>query len=250
MKSSPPPSQRRFYAPPEAFRDDRVLLDPEETHHLLRVLRLGKEAKVQVFDGRGRNFAAVVKGSQAGQALLQVLEELAPWGESPLNLTLGIGLAKGEALDAVIRQATEMGVQQILPFESERSEKVTPERAARRRTRWLRLAQESLKSCRRSSLPLIDRPRDFTAVLSVAAEMKILFWEEERGRGLKALLAQSRPSSVLALIGPEGGFSPREAALAQDAGFQVVSLGPRLLKVPTAAVAALALMQQAWGDLA
>jgi len=250
MKSSPPEFSRRFYAPPGAFQDGRVLLDPEETHHLLRVLRLGKGARVQVFDGQGRNFAAVVQGQESGQALLEVLEELAPWGESRLNLTLGIGLAKGEALDAVIRQATEMGVKQILPFESERSEKVSPERAARRHTRWLRLAQESLKSCRRSSLPGIERPRDFSAVLAGPEEIKLLFWEEERGRGRQSIFAQSSPQSVRVLIGPEGGFSPREAALAREAGFQVVSLGPRLLKVPTAAVAALTLIQHAWGDLA
>jgi 16S rRNA (uracil1498-N3)-methyltransferase len=250
MKTPTPESQRRFYAAPGAFQDGRVLLDPEETHHLLRVLRLGKGARVQVFDGQGRNFAAVVQGQESGQALLEVLEELAPWGESRLHLTLGIGLAKGEALDAVIRQATEMGVKLILPFESERSEKVSPERAARRHTRWLRLAQESLKSCRRSFLPRIERPREFPAMLAGPEEIKFLFWEEERGRGIQSIFAQSSPGSVRVLIGPEGGFSPREAALARDAGFQVVSLGPRLLKVPTAAVAALTLIQYAWGDLA
>jgi len=226
-----------------------VLLDPEETHHLVRVLRLGQGARVQVFDGQGRNFAGVVQKVDSQGALLKVEEELAPWGESPLDLTLGIGLAKGEALDAVVRQATEMGVQQIAPFISERSEQVSPERAARRRRRWQRLAQESLKSCRRSSLPLIALPQDLAAVLAGPEEMKIIFWEEERGRGLAGLLGHSHPRSVRALIGPEGGFSAREAGQARDAGFQVVGLGPRLLKVPTAALAALALIQYAWGDL-
>lgn len=249
MRSAPSAPQRRFFAPPEAFKEDTVLLDPEETHHLVRVLRLGKGARVQVFDGQGRNFAGVVQQVDSRGALLQVAEELAPWGESPLDLTLGIGLAKGEALDAVVRQATEMGVKQIAPFISERSEQVSPERAARRQRRWQRLAQESLKSCRRSSLPTIALPQDFTAALAGPEEMKIIFWEEERGRGLAGLLAQSSPGSVRALIGPEGGFSAREAAQARDAGFQAVGLGPRLLKVPTAALAALALIQYAWGDL-
>jgi 16S rRNA (uracil1498-N3)-methyltransferase len=225
-------------------------LDPEETRHLTKVLRLGKGAKVEVFDGRGRNFAAVVQKLDNGGAVLQVLEELVPRGESPLDLTLGIGLAKGEALDAVVRQATEMGVKRILPFTSERSEQVTPERAARRQQRWQRLAQESLKSCRRSSLPRIEKPQDFPAVLSGPEEFKLLFWEEELGGGLQAFLSQPRPASVRVLIGPEGGFSPREAGQARDAGYEVVSLGPRLLKVPTAALAALTLVQYAWGDLA
>jgi 16S rRNA (uracil1498-N3)-methyltransferase len=250
MKSSPPEFQRRFYAPPEAFKDGTVLLDSEETHHLTKVLRLGKGARVEVYDGLGGNYAAVVQGSDAAGAVLEVLEELAPWGESPLDLTLGIGLAKGEALDMVIRQATEMGVKLILPFTSERSERVTPERAARRQVRWQRLAQESLKSCRRSSLPRIEKPQDFAAVLSGPEAQKLLFWEENLGGGLQAVLSQPRPASGRVLIGPEGGFSPQEAAQARDAGFSVVSLGPRLLKVPTAALAALTLIQYAWGDLA
>jgi 16S rRNA (uracil1498-N3)-methyltransferase len=225
-------------------------LDPEETHHLTKVLRLGLGAKVEAFDGQGRNFAAVVQGLDAGGAVLQILEELAPRGESPLDLTLGIGLAKGEALDAVVRQATEMGVKLIQPFTSERSEQATPERAARRQGRWQRLAQESLKSCRRSCLPRIDRPLDFAAVLSGPEAQKLIFWEEQLGGGLQAFLNRPRPESVRVLIGPEGGFSPREAAQARDAGYEVASLGPRLLKVPTAAMAALTLIQYAWGDLA
>ena len=77
-----------------------------------------------------------------------------------------------------------------------------------------------------------------------------MFWEEELGGGLQAFLGQPRPAGVRVLIGPEGGFSSREAAQARDAGYEVVSLGPRLLKVPTAALAALTLIQFAWGDLA
>ena len=249
MKPSPPAFQRRFYAPPAAFTAGKVLLDPEETHHLVRVLRLGQGARVQVFDGQGRNFAAVVQKVDSQGAHLQVLEELAPWGESPLDLTLGIGLAKGEALDAVVRQATEMGVKLIVPFTSERSEQASPERAARRQRRWQRLAQESLKSCRRSFLPRIAELQDFSGVLAGPEALKLIFWEEERGRGLPGILGQSRPGSVRALIGPEGGFSAPEVAQARAAGFQVMSLGPRCLKVATAALAALSLIQYAWGDL-
>jgi 16S rRNA (uracil1498-N3)-methyltransferase len=250
MKPPFPAFPRRFYAPPAAFKEGRVLLDPEETRHLNKVLRLGQGAQVEVYDGQGGNFTAVVQQVDAAGALLQVVAELAPWGESFLDLTLGIGLAKGEALDAVVRQATEMGAKRIIPFISERSEQVTPERATRRQTRWRRLAQESLKSCRRSFLPQIDKPQDFAAVLSGPEAQKLMFWEEELGGGLQAFLSQPRPESVRVLIGPEGGFSTREAAQARDAGYEVVSLGPRLLKVPTAALAALTLIQYAWGDLA
>jgi len=241
---------RRFYAPPESFQDDTVILDPEETRHLARVLRLGVGDRVEVCDGAGRNVEARVAVLTAGGAQLQVLRDLAFWGESPLRLVLGIGLAKGEALDGVLRQATEMGVQQIIPFISERSERVTPERARRRRERWQRLAREIIKSCQRSVLPEIGAVQDFGAVLAGPEAVKLIFWEEERGGGLQACLSQPRPAAARVLIGPEGGFSTAEVDQARQAGFQVVSLGPRRLKVETAALAALTLLQFAWGDLA
>ena len=241
---------RRFYAPPERFQDDTVWLDSEETRHLAKVLRLGVGEKVEVCDGAGRNVEARVAVLAAGGAQLQVLRELAFWGESPLRLVLGIGLAKGEALDGVLRQATEMGVQQIIPFISERSERVTQERGRRRRERWQRLAREIIKSCQRSVLPEIGAVQDFDAVLAGPEPMKLIFWEEERGGGLQACLSRPRPAAARVLIGPEGGFSAAEVDQAQAAGFKVVSLGPRRLKVETAALAALTLLQFAWGDLA
>jgi 16S rRNA (uracil1498-N3)-methyltransferase len=241
---------RRFYAHPRQFSQDVVTLDPEETLHLARVLRLGVGAQVQVCDGEGNDFAAQVATLEPRGATLRILGRLDAWGESPLTLVLGVGLAKGEAADEVVRQTTEMGVSRIFPFISERSERLTPERAARRLERWRRLARESIKSCQRSRLPIIEPPMDFAAALIGPEEVKLIFWEEERGGGLKPLLQLPRPRDVRVLIGPEGGFSAGEAALAREAGFQVVSLGPRRLKVPTAALAAITLIQYAWGDLA
>jgi 16S rRNA (uracil1498-N3)-methyltransferase len=205
---------------------------------------------VEVCDGEGGNFAAEVAALEPRGATLRILGKLDSWGESPLPLVLGIGLAKGEALDEAIRQATEMGVTRIFAFMSERSERLTPERVERRRKRWQRLARESIKSCQRSLLPVIETPRDFAGALEGPEEVKLTFREEERGGGLKSILQLPRPQDVRVLIGPEGGFSAGEAALAREAGFQVVSLGPRRLKVPTAALAALTLIQYAWGDLA
>lgn len=241
---------RRFYAPPERFQGREITLDREESFHLARVLRLAVGAQVEVCDGRGRNFAARVTGLDPRGALLQIIKELAPGGESPLALVLGIGLAKGEALDEVVRQATAMGVSRILPFISERSERPGRGRGDRRQARWQRLAQESLKSCQRSFLPQIETPREFAAVLGGPEEVKLIFWEEEREGGLKSCLNRPRPASARILIGPEGGFAAPEVAQAREAGFQAVSLGPRRLKVATAALAALTLLQYAWGDLA
>jgi 16S rRNA (uracil1498-N3)-methyltransferase len=241
---------RRFYTPPERFQGDTISLSPEETQHLARVLRLRPGDRVEVCDGLGRNGEAMVTDLQPGGARLSSVRELPTWGESPLRLYLGIGLAKGDAMDEVIRQAVEMGVSKILPFVSERSERAAADRSRRRLTRWGRLAQESLKSCQRSFLPEIASPQEFAAVVQTGAEVKLIFWEDQRNGGLPALLNLPRPAAALILIGPEGGFAPGEVDLARASGCEVASLGPRRLKVPTAALAALTLLQYSWGDLA
>ncbi len=240
---------RRFFAPPERWAADTVVLDREETHHLSRVLRLAAGARVVVCDGRGRAAVAVIGELGAAEAVLNLAEEVAFAAESPLQVTLGLALAKGEAMEQVVRQATEMGVQRLVPFVSTCSEKCAPERAARRLARWQRQAQESLKSCQRLYLPEISPIEDFSAVLMGPEEVKLLCYEGERGGGLLAGLKRPRPTAVRLLIGPEGGFTPGEVAQAREAGFQVVSLGPRRLRVKTAVLAALAILQYAWGDL-
>jgi 16S rRNA (uracil1498-N3)-methyltransferase len=240
---------RRFFAPPEQWAQDWVVLDREETHHLARVLRLPVGARVAVCDGRGRAAAALVRDLNSEGAVLTLEQEMSLQAESPLKVTLGVGLAKGEAVDQVVRQATEMGVQRLIPFVSLYSEKITPERAARRLARWQRQAQESLKSCQRLFLPEISPVQDFPAVLQGPEEGKFLCYEADRGGGLMSPLHRSRPADVRVLIGPEGGFTPEEVAQAQEAGFTVVSLGPRRLRVETAALIALAILQYSWGDL-
>jgi 16S rRNA (uracil1498-N3)-methyltransferase len=240
---------RRFFAPPERWGQEQVVLDPEETHHLGRVLRLAPGARVLVCDGRGRAVAAVVQTLGSDETVLALKEEVSAPVESPLGITLGLALAKGEAMDQVVRQATEMGVQQLIPFVSTYSEKVAPERARRRLARWQRQAREALKSCQRLYLPEISPVQDFPKILQGPEEAKFLCYEEERGGGLQSHLSRSRPAGARLIIGPEGGFTPGEVDQARDAGFQVVSLGPRRLRVETATLAALAILQYAWGDL-
>jgi 16S rRNA (uracil1498-N3)-methyltransferase len=240
---------RRFFAPPERWGQGQVVLDREETHHLARVLRLAPGAQVMVCDGRGRAANAMVQALGSDEALLSLQEEVSAPVESPLGVTLGLALAKGEAADRVVRQATEMGVQRLIPFISTYSEKIAPDRARRRLARWQRQVQESLKSCQRLYLPEISPVQDFPAVLQGPEEVKFLCYEGERGGGLQSCLSRSRPAGVRIIIGPEGGFTPGEVDQAREAGFQVVSLGPRRLRVETAALAALAILQYAWGDL-
>jgi 16S rRNA (uracil1498-N3)-methyltransferase len=241
---------RRFFAGPEQFLGDEVILSPSETHHLIRVLRLPIGERVEVSDGCGRIFSAEISMLEPTAARLRILSELTTSLESTLQITLGIALVRSEALDLIVRQVTEMGIFRLVPYYSSRS-LIRPEGWKKaRHSRWLRLAQGALKSSQRKVLPEIGIPLEFLHVLEGPEDLKIMFWEDQREHNFKVDLASwPRPQSVRALIGPEGGFSATEVAAAQNAGFLLMGLGPRRLRVETAVMAAITVLQYLWGDL-
>ncbi|MBW1916919.1 MAG: 16S rRNA (uracil(1498)-N(3))-methyltransferase [Deltaproteobacteria bacterium] len=243
--------RRRFFAPPDQITGSEIRLSASETHHLARVLRLGVGTRVEIFDGQGQEYEAEVMALEAEEARLQIIQKLPDRAVASLSLTLGLALARAETFDLAVRQATEMGVTRLIPFYCERSLVNPAVRQPSRQQRWQRLALETLKSCQRSRLPEIHSPQSFAEVLQCPEAVKIMFWEEKRSQAPGMLLRMTpAPASVRLLIGPEGGFTAAEAEQAQAAGFALLGLGPWRLKVETAALAALAIIQYAWGDLA
>jgi len=241
---------RRFFAGPEYFQGDEVVLPPGETHHALRVLRLPVGARVEVADGCGRIYLAEIAALEPSKVRLRLLTEVRTERESNLEITLGLALVRGEVFDLMVRQVTEMGIHRLIPFRSARS-LIRPDSLKKSRlARWRRLAQEALKSSQRQVLPQIEEPVEFAQVLQGEEDVKIIFWEEQRDDTAGVDLASlPRPERLRALIGPEGGFSAAEAAAAQKAGFLIMGLGPRRLRVETAALAAVTVLQYLWGDL-
>ncbi len=241
---------RRFFAGPEQFLGDEVVLSPSESHHLIRVLRLPLGERVEVSDGCGRIFAAEISLLEPATARLRILAELNLGLESTLQITLGLALVRSETFDLVVRQVTEMGIFRLIPFYSDRSLIRPGGWKKTRHSRWLHLAQEALKSSQRLVLPQIVAPVEFLQVLEGPEDLKLIFWEDQRKHNFKIdLTSWPRPQSVRALIGPEGGFTATEVAAAQNAGFLLMGLGPRRLRVETAAMAAVSVLQYLWGDL-
>ncbi|MBV9960461.1 MAG: 16S rRNA (uracil(1498)-N(3))-methyltransferase [Acidobacteria bacterium] len=251
-------TRRRFYAPATAFDAGRVTLDSNEARHLREVLRLRAGDEVFVFDGAGREFLCVVlePGRGNGEATLEVRAEAEPASpESALELTLAVALLKGEKFDLVVQKATELGVKRIMPVATARADvRLRDESdAARRVARWQRLALEACKQSGRARLPAVDAPISFTALLESTTRESFqarLLFAERLGRGLLETLAETRrPQSVCALVGPEGGWEEEELARAREAGWSIVTLGGRILRAETAAIAITALLQHLCGDL-
>lgn len=251
--------RRRFYASPDEFDDNRVRLSPDESHHLTRVLRLAQGDEVFVFDGCGNEFQCRFDAVENKRAVLEIVESLTDEVESPLHLTLAQALTKGEKFDFVVQKATELGVSSIIPIASEHADlKLNREQAEKRVERWQRISLESLKQCGRRKLVEITMPLTLTDFLSErhdethpdSSAKAVIFFNERGGKPIKdALNDLSDKGTVIALIGPEGGWSDREIELMEMRGCLAVTLGRRILRTETAAIVAATLLQHLLGDL-
>jgi 16S rRNA (uracil1498-N3)-methyltransferase len=237
----------RFLVAPEALSGAHAVLTGAQLRHL-RARRLRVGSQLVLADGTGRQRHAVVISLDQHQAVIELSCEQTVQRDSTLHLTLAQALLKSDKLDWVIEKATELGVTDLVLFTCERTVgRVVGDRHAR----WMRLARSAAEQSQRNRLPSVAGPVSFEHVIARRSEtLRLFFWEQQQSRGL-AEFHRHHPnaSSVLAVIGPEGGFSPVEAQGASAAGLHLVGLGPRILRAETAAVAAISLCQFLWGDL-
>ena len=239
----------RFYVPAldPASRD--AVLPEDEANHLTRVMRLGTGADIAVFDGRGREYRARVVSAARGRVRVEVGAPIAPAPEVRVPLTLVQAVLKGDKMDAVIRDATMMGVSAIEPVITAR----TIARAPRDNQRWGRVAVASAKQCRRAVVPTIAQPRGFDDWLIASAHGSRLLLVEPTATDLPLsslrILEDHAPASLALIVGPEGGWTRDEQLKAERAGCIPVTLGPLTLRADAVAIAALAIARFALRDL-
>ena len=249
-------TRRRFYATPDSFNSDKTsaTLNADETRHLRDVLRLTAGDEVYAFDGEGREFRSVIAEVDRTSARLRIIEEGSSASpESALNLTLAVALLKGEKFDLVVQKATELGVTSLIPIITSRADvKIkSDDDAGRKVTRWRRIALEATKQCGRARLMRIERPVNFSDLVDQSVDALRFMFAERGGSSFDSLLNAStaKPDNLLALIGSEGGFSDEEIDQARAPGWKIVTLGGRIVRAETAAIAIAALLQHRFGDL-
>jgi len=246
-------SRRRFFAPPEAFNKQTVTLTGDEARHLRDVLRLKPGDEVFVFDGAGKEFRCTIESARRDQAFLSQCHEIAPThAESPLQLTLAVALLKGEKFDLVVQKTTELGVAEIMPVMTRHADIHLRDasEAEKRVSRWKRIAMEAAKQCGRAVVPSINLPISFESLTQEQGSSVRFMFSERGGVSLDEAFSQSEPPyKMIALIGSEGGWADEEIATASNNGWQVVTLGGRVVRAETAAIAVTALLQNKWGDL-
>jgi 16S rRNA (uracil1498-N3)-methyltransferase len=240
----------RIYIPPERIGGEGIALQSREARYILVVLRLAPGDEVTVFDGEGREYRTALFDDYEGGVYLSIQEELNPERESPVRITLGQGLLKGEKMKFVIQKATELGVDRIIPLVSSRSiPLVEGERETLRIERWRRISQEAAKQCGRTVVPEVAPIQELGDFFSQGEGTRIILWEGEP-TPLREVIEKIDPKGgITLLIGPEGGFSEREVSMAQTSGFLVAGLGQRILRAETASLSVLSILQHRFGDL-
>jgi 16S rRNA (uracil1498-N3)-methyltransferase len=239
----------RFFVPPEAFVGDQVQIPSDVVHHFRAVLRLSAGDELLLLDGLGSLYHCRLDalGKQATTAHI-----LRRWSESETALPIQLiqSLPKGDKMDLILQKGTELGVTLFSPVFSERGIRhPSDERQSKLHQRGGKIIREAARQCRRPRLPQLNEIQPLVKVLTDChASLRLMLWEEE-SRPLAEALPENPPNSVAILVGPEGGFSTAEAALARQHSFQPLRLGPRILRSETAGFSVASILQYLYGDL-
>jgi 16S rRNA (uracil1498-N3)-methyltransferase len=236
----------RFYCPQPLCTGETILLPEDVTRHV-RVLRLAEGAALTLFNGEGGEWEAQL-GFSGKKAQAHIGTQLPVERESSLSLHLAQALVSTEKMDWLMQKAVELGVNQIVPVQSQRSNiSLTGERAQKRQLHWQNVVVSACEQCGRNRIPKVGQlqPLEQWVLQLPATGLRILLDPQGMPLG-KAIAAPGQP--VFLVVGPEGGFAPEERDWLISQGFVGVQLGPRILRTETAALAMVAALQAISGD--
>lgn len=225
---------------------------PEEARHACQVLRLRAGEEVFVVDELERRFLAEIAEISKDSCAVLLKEALSD-NEAPVRITLYMGVPKADKLDFIAQKITELGVSRLIPVKMERCVVKLDEKDGRKRQERLeKIAREAAKQCKRARAPEILPPMTWKQLAEAMKKHDLLLvpWEDAAGFGMntaKAMLPDAKDIGIV--IGPEGGMSANEVDALTALGAKAVTLGPRILRAETAAVAACAMAMLLWGDI-
>lgn len=247
-------NMRHFYIDSSPAINSVVVIRQSEAHHVKNVLRLNPGDSIKLFDGNGFEYEAVIKEMSVAKVTVEIRNKIWATLRSGVQIVVAQAFLKEKKMDELVRKLCELGVARWIPFFSQRAiARPDANRLAGRARRWHRIAAEALKQCRRVDLPEISAALSLDEVLefSKTCDLSIVFWENE-STPLRSDIESNEKhpvKKILLMLGPEGGFTPQEVEMAQNSGFVVAGLGPRILRAETATLAAVTLVQYLFGDM-
>lgn len=241
----------RFYVPEESIKGKRIVISGIEAHHIIDVMRLKLLDEVVVFDGTGKEYIGIVKEIGRKSLSVEITGTRQLKGEDKYSVTLIQAIPKKEKMDYIAEKAAELGVSGIIPVTTARTIPDWNEsKKASVVERWRRIAKEAAKQCGRADIPEIKDVMDFKDAIYLAAidSLKLIAALSDKAVKLKDALKSCSGGSMVIAIGPEGDFTPEEIRAAEENGFKIVNLGPRVLKSDTAGLAMLAIINYEYAD--
>jgi 16S rRNA (uracil1498-N3)-methyltransferase len=239
---------QRYFINREDWTEGSVLIKGEDAHHILRVMRYTVGDQIICNQPEGKAAVCVISETEKNKVVAKIENDLHVSTELPVHVTIAQGLPKGDKIDLILQKGTELGAHAFIPFQAERSVVVWDDKKIEKKLkRFRKIIKEASEQSQRNMLPEVTAPMDLQDLIeeSKTYQVKIFAYEEEAkvgdphsfGEKVKKLVEGDR---VLLAVGPEGGFSRKEASLLQEQGFQPVRLGPRILRTETAPLYALA----------
>ena len=238
----------RIYTEQALRAQARIQLEPAASRHVARVLRKSVGDQLVLFNGGGGQYQATISEVDRRSVVITTGDFVDVEAESKLRIYLGIALSRGERMDWIVQKATELGVHSIAPLLRERiGVRLGEERQDKKLRHWQQVAISACEQCGRNRLPEIASLQPLEQwVRQVRADVRLVLHH----RAGPADRSSGTPESAALLVGPEGGLSPAEIEIAGQAGFSPLQLGPRILRTETAPLAAVAILQARWGDMA
>lgn len=237
----------------DSITNGQAILCPDDAAHLYRVMRAAAGDAVTLCDGQGMEYAARLTQVTGQQVTAEILSSRPSESEPGVEVTLYVGLPKGDKLELIIQKATELGAVRVVPFTS-RFCVAKPKNEEKKQERYQRIAKEAAKQAARGRVPAVSQTVEFSAMLADATKADAAFFFYEGGgeplyhdQQLHSRLVNAK--SIAVITGAEGGFSPEEAQQASGVGCVTAGLGPRILRCETAPLAALSALMVLTGNL-
>jgi 16S rRNA (uracil1498-N3)-methyltransferase len=256
---------QRYFVESRQFQDNEIVITDDDAHHIIRVMRMSEGAQVIVSDGHVRTVRAQIVELAGKEVRLAIVEELEQQAEADWQVSIAQGLPKGDKMELIVQKCTEIGAAAFVPFACERViVQYDRKKEAKRLERWHKIAKEAAEQSHRNVIPVIAEPLSWKGLLeSLCSYDLVLFCyeragDEGHGVGLKDVLSEYKlqweqasllQPRILLIVGPEGGFSEREAQQVQDAGAKLVGLGKRILRAETAGMVGLSCILYESGEM-
>jgi len=246
-------TSNQFYVPRLDDGAERLSLEGDEHRHLARSARVRKGETVRLFDGEGHRVLARIESVGRDRTVVAVLERESPEEAGPA-LVLAQALVPAKKMEFILEKASEIGISAFVPIETARSLRASAERSDRKTERWARIAREAAKQCKAVTVPAVHSPLRLRDWLGSPGEGRRIFLSERGGTPLRDILldpgnpgGRPEPAAAVLAIGPTGGWTEGEERELREAGFEAASLGRRILKSETAALAGVAMIVHFWG---